>query len=182
MKYLHHRLRSALAVTALTAVAVACGGDEAADPPADTTETTTTPDETVPDDTAPDDTPPEETVPDETAPDQTAPDDTLAPSGPDTDGWPVDSALIDAALDDLLATVEVDREAVEVVSAERVTWRNGSLGCPEPGRDYTQALVDGYRIELTADGETYWYHGGGDDMPFRCDDPQDPAPGGMGDR
>ncbi len=186
MTNVHHRLRSALAVAALATAAVACGGDEVADPPAAETTTTvpdeTVPEETVPDDTVPDDTLPEETVPDDTVPDETVPDDTVVPSGPNTDGWPIDSALIDAAVDDLVATVGVAPGAVEVVLAEPVTWRNGALGCPVPGRDYTQALVDGYRIELTADGDTYWYHGGGDNDPFRCDDPQDPAPEGSGDR
>jgi hypothetical protein len=41
---------------------------------------------------------------------------------------------------------EVPARAVEVVSAESVRWNDGSLGCPEPGRSYTQALVDGYRV------------------------------------
>lgn len=181
MTNVHHRLRSALAVAALATAAVACGGDEVADPPAAET-TTTVPDETVPEETVSDETVPDDTVPEETVPDETVPDDSAVPSGPNTDGWPIDSALIDAAIDDLVATVGVAPGAVEVVLAEPVTWRNGALGCPVPGRDYTQALVDGYRIELTADGDTYWYHGGGDNDPFRCDDPQDPAPEGSGDR
>lgn len=181
MTNVHHRLRSALAVAALATAAVACGGDEVADPPAAET-TTTVPDETVPEETVSDETVPDDTVPEETVPDETVPDDSAVPSGPNTDGWPIDSALIDAAVDDLVATVGVAPGAVEVVLAEPVTWRNGALGCPVPGRDYTQALVDGYRIELTADGDTYWYHGGGDNDPFRCDDPQDPAPEGSGDR
>lgn len=181
MTNVHHRLRSALAVAALATAAVACGGDEVADPPAVET-TTTVSDETVPEETVSDETVPDDTVPEETVPDETVPDDSAVPSGPNTDGWPIDSALIDAAIDDLVATVGVAPGAVEVVLAEPVTWRNGALGCPVPGRDYTQALVDGYRIELTADGDTYWYHGGGDNDPFRCDDPQDPAPEGSGDR
>ena len=37
-------------------------------------------------------------------------------------------------------------EDVEVVSAEPARWNDGSLGCPEPGRSYTQSLVDGYRV------------------------------------
>ena len=31
-------------------------------------------------------------------------------------------------------------------SAERVTWADGSLGCPKPGFAYTQAMVPGYRF------------------------------------
>ncbi|MGS0687038.1 hypothetical protein ACVBEQ_18160 [Nakamurella sp. GG22] len=41
---------------------------------------------------------------------------------------------------------EVAAGEVEVLSAESVRWNDGSLGCPEPGRSYTQALVDGYRV------------------------------------
>jgi hypothetical protein len=39
---------------------------------------------------------------------------------------------------------------LKVVSAESVTWPDGSLGCPEPGFSYTQALVDGYQVGVMA--------------------------------
>ena len=48
----------------------------------------------------------------------------------------------------------------EVVSAEAVTWSDGSLGCPEAGQAYTQALVDGYQVILEVDGERYDYRVG----------------------
>ena len=48
-------------------------------------------------------------------------------------------------------------ENVVVVKAERVTWNDGSLGCPRPGMAYTQALVPGYWVVLEADGLTYDY-------------------------
>lgn len=35
---------------------------------------------------------------------------------------------------------------IVLVLAEVVTWNDGSLGCPQPGGSYTQALVDGYRV------------------------------------
>ena len=45
-------------------------------------------------------------------------------------------------------------EAHALLGAERVTWPDGSLGCPAPGRMYTQALVPGYRVRLRGpDGE-----------------------------
>jgi len=49
--------------------------------------------------------------------------------------------------------------AIKVVSAEAVDWPNGGLGCAEPGRMYTMAIVPGYRVELEAAGRTYSYHG-----------------------
>ncbi len=48
----------------------------------------------------------------------------------------------------------------EVVSAEAVTWNDGSLGCPEAGQAYTQALIEGYQVILEVDGERYDYRVG----------------------
>lgn len=45
-------------------------------------------------------------------------------------------------------------EAHAVISADSVTWSDGSLGCPAPGMMYTQALVPGFRVRLQGpDGE-----------------------------
>ena len=58
-----------------------------------------------------------------------------------------------------------DEDDVTVVSARSVVWNDGSLGCPQPGGIYTQALVEGYQVVLdTPDGQldyhvgrsTYW--------------------------
>lgn len=83
---------------------------------------------------------------------------------------------LEAALTDAAAHLGVEEAAIELETAEAVTWRDGSLGCPKPGEMYTQALVDGYRIVLRADGELVHFHGAWDQLPFRCDDPHEPAP------
>ena len=62
----------------------------------------------------------------------------------------------------------VEALQIELVAYEEVTWRDGSLGCPQPGMMYTQALVDGYLIQLQADGQTYNYHGANGRDPFLC--------------
>jgi hypothetical protein len=85
----------------------------------------------------------------------------------------------DAAVADLAAEEGVDEAAIEVVSADRVTWSDGSLGCPEPGGMYTQALVPGYRIVLAVDGTEVHYHGADGSAPSRCDDPIPPADEGF---
>jgi hypothetical protein len=41
---------------------------------------------------------------------------------------------------------------LRVVSVEDVMWRDGALGCPQPGRAYTQALVPGHRVRIAAAG------------------------------
>jgi hypothetical protein len=71
-----------------------------------------------------------------------------------------------------------DRDAIELVGAEPVVWSDGSIGCPEPGVLYTQALVEGYRIVLAVDGEEVAFHGAGNNPPFRCDGPVAPASSG----
>lgn len=67
---------------------------------------------------------------------------------------------------------------LEVVSAERVVWRDGSLGCPRPDRAYTQALVPGYRVVVRTRGGLLDYHAGLRGEPSLCpsDRAVDPLP------
>lgn len=94
---------------------------------------------------------------------------TTSPTAPSL--APSDEAVVEAAIDDLADHLEVPPSDITLVSFERVTWNDGSLGCPEPGMAYTQALVDGSRTVLEVDGVTYDYHAGRDDDPFLCDRP-----------
>lgn len=94
---------------------------------------------------------------------------------PDTDAA-ADAALeprVEEAVAELVAD-GVDRDAIELVTAERVTWPDGSLGCPQPGMAYTQVLVEGYRIVLAAEGDEIAFHGAGNEPPTRCDTPAPP--------
>lgn len=83
-----------------------------------------------------------------------------------------------AARADLAERLDVAPERIELVEQRRVTWRDGSMGCPEPGMMYTQALVPGYWIRLSVDGTTYDYHGARGRTPFHCpgDRAQSPLP------
>lgn len=94
--------------------------------------------------------------------------------GGTSDGVDLDAAT-ETAVADLAASEDVDPERIEVVTAEEVTWADGALGCPEPDRLYTQALVPGYRVVLAVDGEEVHYHGAVGDTATRCDDPEPPA-------
>ena len=64
------------------------------------------------------------------------------------------------ALADAARRTGLDLSALTVLSAERVTWSDGSMGCPAPGMAYTQALVAGFRIRIQAGKELLHYHGG----------------------
>jgi hypothetical protein len=87
-------------------------------------------------------------------------------------------ALIQSAIDDAARRVGVARASIEVLSAESVTWSDGSLGCPEPGMLYTQALVPGYRVVLRAGTTQLHYHSGRSGTPAYCppERAMEPAP------
>lgn len=69
----------------------------------------------------------------------------------------VPPALMDAVRARLAADTGLDASGAEVKVAEEVEWPDGSLGCPEPGMMYTQAIVPGYRVVLVLDGREYDY-------------------------
>ena len=96
-------------------------------------------------------------------------------------GWPEADAMLDTALEDLAARLKVETVAIDIVRVEAVTWSSGAIGCPEQGMSYTQALVDGLRIELTSDGTSYWYHQGGSQPIQYCEDPHEPVDGSQQD-
>ena len=77
-------------------------------------------------------------------------------------------ALIRAALTDAAQRSGVDERMLKVISAEAVTWPDGSIGCPQPGMLYTQALVPGYRIRIDAGGRVLDYHAGRRGPPGFC--------------
>ncbi|GJM40801.1 MAG: hypothetical protein DHS20C20_10830 [Ardenticatenaceae bacterium] len=78
------------------------------------------------------------------------------------------------AMADLSQRLSVSVDDIEMVSLQEVTWRDGSLGCPEPGVAYTQALVDGQQLVLQVAGIEYHYHSGrGGDFIY-CSNPVPP--------
>lgn len=74
-------------------------------------------------------------------------------SGPPSD-------LVAAIVADLARELGRAPSDVHVLSLEPVIWRDGSLGCPEPGMFYTQALVPGFRLTLEVDGKSFDYRSG----------------------
>lgn len=77
------------------------------------------------------------------------------------------------AIDDLVARAAVAPDQVDVSVAEELTWNDGSLGCPEPGKAYTQSLVPGLRVILTVDDRDYAYHAAEGGSLFYCASPSD---------
>ncbi len=81
-------------------------------------------------------------------------------------------AKVDSALQDAARRTQLDVAQLRVTLAEAVTWPDGALGCPEPGRQYSQVLVSGYRIRVEAGTKTLEYHGSLRGQPFLCPEPR----------
>jgi hypothetical protein len=76
---------------------------------------------------------------------------TIAPGGMDT--LPVTRAK--AFLADKLG---IDAETIQLVDAQAVEWPDSCLGVQTPGIMCAMHVVDGYRITLSADDQTYEVH------------------------
>ncbi|HIE21565.1 MAG TPA: hypothetical protein EYP73_03060 [Acidimicrobiia bacterium] len=111
--------------------------------------------------------PPAASEPEPTTTSEVQPVTTEASYGPEL------AAVVAQARTDLADRLEVEESAIVVVSAEAVTWADGSLGCPQPGMMYTQALVEGARVVLQVGGRFYDYHAGGGVGPFLCESEAD---------
>ncbi|NHA70241.1 hypothetical protein [Phycicoccus flavus] len=110
-----------------------------------------------------------------TAPSSTPPAPSSPPATP-TDPLPRDVSedpRVQAALEDAEGRVGIVPAEVVVAGFAQVTWDDGSLGCPRPGRAYPQATVDGELLLLRSDQRLMSYHAK-DGGPFRyCARPDD---------
>ena len=69
----------------------------------------------------------------------------------------VPADLLDKVMADLEQRTGAVRADFDLQRAESRLWNDGSLGCPEPGQDYTQAIVNGFRIVIGHQGQAYDY-------------------------
>jgi hypothetical protein len=78
-----------------------------------------------------------------------------APGGTPAMQGRVPQEILEPILKEAAALANVAREQLVILRAEPAVWNDGSLGCPEPGMVYTQALVNGYWVVIDAAGEKY---------------------------
>jgi hypothetical protein len=69
---------------------------------------------------------------------------------------PVEPAA-DAARKDLAAKLSVDEKSIVILQIEEKTWNDGCLGVGGAAESCLQALVEGFRVEMFAEGKTYFY-------------------------
>jgi hypothetical protein len=166
------RTHTPAALCAALLLSTACGGTDdggLADEPV----------EDAPTDEVPVEEPDDEAVeePDDEAGEDPAGDEITDQPGDDAAGSsdPLLGPEIQVALDDAAERSGLPRDELMITTTELVTWPDGAAGCPEPDTMYTQALVDGFRIVIEADGEAYHYLGVTGEEPTYCADPQDPV-------
>jgi hypothetical protein len=69
---------------------------------------------------------------------------------------------------DLARRLAVEPGAIYLSGAHQVNWRSGALGCPQPGMNYTQALVSGILIIFRVADAAHEYHARQGGQPFYC--------------
>lgn len=67
--------------------------------------------------------------------------------------------VVAQAVADLQSRLEVSADAVTVQQVTDAEFSDASLGVPEPGKVYAQAITPGYVIRLAVGEKTYIYHG-----------------------
>ena len=80
------------------------------------------------------------------------------PAQPERPMNPTLESITEAVLKDAATRTGIATAKLKVESTIAVTWPDGSLGCPQPGMNYTMALVPGYRIKLRAGEQVLDYH------------------------
>jgi hypothetical protein len=80
--------------------------------------------------------------------------DTTSPTHIPVDLTPAQRAAIAALSSDL----NLPADQIKLISTEAVTWPDGCLGVTRIGVMCTQAIVDGFKIVLEANGQQYEYH------------------------
>jgi hypothetical protein len=78
--------------------------------------------------------------------------------------------LLAPVLADAAGRTGLPAEDLVVRGAWRRTWSDSSLGCPQPGMYYTQALVPGWQVILRAGERTLDYRLSDRGVFFPCED------------
>jgi len=69
---------------------------------------------------------------------------------------PVEPAAA-AARRDLAAKLGTPEKSIVIMQIDEKTWSDGCLGLGKPEEFCTQALIEGFRVEMLAEGKTYFY-------------------------
>jgi hypothetical protein len=68
------------------------------------------------------------------------------------------SPIADLAVQTLAEEMNIPISNIEVDTVRTIEWRDGSIGCPEPGVAYAQVITPGHKITLRVDGQLHFVH------------------------
>jgi hypothetical protein len=111
------------------------------------------------------DPPPRNIAPPTRIPDPVQP---LTPAGDPVSTSAMPEAVRRAVVADAATRFRVSPNDVVLTRAEQVTWPDGSLGCPRPGRSYTQMQVPGFRVVAKTISGELLYHTDGRASAVNC--------------
>ena len=77
---------------------------------------------------------------------------------PPPGGFGDQNRAVEAARHHLAGVLDVPIDQISLLQVESQTWRDTSLGCPQPGRGYAQVLTPGFFILLEYYGQRYELH------------------------
>ena len=80
----------------------------------------------------------------------------------------VPEELLNKIIADLAERTGIPSDRILVIQSQATIWNDGSLGCPQPGVFYTQALVNGFWVILEAEGQKYDYRASESGYFFIC--------------
>lgn len=102
-----------------------------------------------------------------------APNQTNQPQGMNPDYGTLtkdEEAIADKAIGKLLNSGKgITPPMIKIISFEKKDFSDSSLGCPQPGQMYSQAIVSGYQVVLEAQGQQYDYRIGEGDNVILCE-------------
>ncbi len=76
--------------------------------------------------------------------------------------------VVRAALAQAATDLGVAPGQLAIIAVEARDWPDSSLGCPQPGRAYSQIVTPGYRVIVQANGREYDYRTNRTTMIVRC--------------
>ena len=89
---------------------------------------------------------------------------------------PIAEALVDRSRQDAARRLEVDEDALQLVSVLALVWPDASLGCPKTNADYPEQETPGYRIVFRTQETSAIYHTNAQDILF-CTPEEELLPG-----
>jgi hypothetical protein len=117
--------------------------------------------------TTPAATPPAATPPSEPGP--------VLPTLPPFEG-DVPADIMALLVEESVALAQASVADVSIVRADAVTWRDASLGCPDPDMVYIQVLTPGYWVVLDVAGQIYDWRMAETGTPVLCPEGQGEPP------